>query len=337
MNKLYVLGLAAAGLLAATGAAQAQKVLRIASWAPPTHQVNSGILPTWGKWIEEASKGRLTTKIEYGLAAPPAMFDLARDGIADIAWGSHGYTPGRFTLTEIVELPGLGTSAEAASVAYWRVHQKYLAKADEHKGMILLGLMSHGPGLVHTKAKLNSLAELKDLKIRIGGGVAAEVGRLLGVVGVQVPAPKVYETLQQGVADGIFMPMEAKKGFKLFEVTPYTLVVPGGLYYNSFGFVMNIDSFKSLSKEDQDAIMSVSGEKLTRMAGMWWDRADEEGRAAAEAGNNTITVADAAAAKGFDDVVARIEAEWLKKAEGRGVDAKAALDELRQIARDYKN
>ena len=48
-------------------------------------------------------------------------------------------------------MPNLGTSAEAASVAYWKVHEKYLHKANEHRGTVLIGLMSHGPAVIQTK------------------------------------------------------------------------------------------------------------------------------------------------------------------------------------------
>ncbi|MEQ9642903.1 MAG: TRAP transporter substrate-binding protein [Alphaproteobacteria bacterium] len=333
--NVRVLTMAAAAAVLAAGTAQAQKVLRVSSWAPPTHHINSEILPTWGKWIEEASNGRLSIKIEYGLAPPPGQFDVARDGIADIAWGSHGYTPGRYVLTKGIEVPGLSTSAEALSVAYWRVHEKYFAKVNEHRGVKLLGLMVHGPGMIHTKEPLNSLADLKGMKIRVGGGTAGRVGELLGVVGVQVPAPKVYETLAQGVADGVFFPIESKKAFRIYEIAPYTTVMPGGLYTNSFGFVMNPDSFDGLSKADQDALVSVSGEKLSQMAGAAWDAADVAGMKVSKEAGNTIGDVPAADAKTFQEIASTLETEWVAAAKAKDVDGTAVMAEIRQILAGY--
>ena len=97
--------------------AHAQEVLNISSWAPPTHYTNAIVWPTWGKWIEEATEGRVTTKIEYKLASPLKQFELVRDGVADAAWIFHGYNT-RYLATQAVEMPNLGTGAEAASVAY---------------------------------------------------------------------------------------------------------------------------------------------------------------------------------------------------------------------------
>src|SRR5690606_19963903 len=98
---------------------------------------------------------------------------------------------------------------------------------------------------------------------------------------------------------------------------------------------MNPDRFESLSKEDQEALMSVSGEKLSQLAGKMWDDTDKAAYDEAIAAGNTIVTASDAVAQEFMERVAVIEDEWLEKAAGSGVDAKAALDELRQIAREY--
>ena len=165
IKQLKSLGLAF-GLFWLAPTLFAQEVLNISSWAPPTHHMNAVVWPTWGKWVEEATEGRVTTKIEYKLASPLKQFELVRDGVADAAWIFHGYNT-RYVATQAVEMPNLGTSAEAASVAYWRVHQKYLAKADEHRGVTLIGLTSHGPAVIQTKSALKGLGDLSGQKIRV--------------------------------------------------------------------------------------------------------------------------------------------------------------------------
>ena len=145
--------------------------------------------------MEKATEGRVTAEIKYGLASPPAQYDLILDGAADMTWIFHGYAPGRFTATKMIELPGYEGNAEAASVAYWRAHEKFLSSANEHKGVKLVALMTHGPGVLHSDTKVSSLAEISGMKLRLGGGVSGDVGAALGATGIRVPAPKVYETL----------------------------------------------------------------------------------------------------------------------------------------------
>jgi TRAP-type C4-dicarboxylate transport system substrate-binding protein len=333
MKKITILTLAAFSL-SLGASADAQTVLKISSWAPPTHHVNSVIWPAWGKWLDTATQGRVKTKIEYKLASPLKQFSLVRDGVADAAWIFHGYNT-RYVATQVVEMPNLGTSAEAASLAYWKVHEKYLHKAREHRGVKLIGLMSHGPAVIQTKKPITQLSSLKGMKIRVPGGVGSLVGKTLGVTAVKLPAPKVYEALSSGVADGIFMPVETQKSFRLKEVVRHVTVMPGGLYYGSFGLIMSEHAFNKLSATDQDFVNAVSGEKLSQFAGIQWDAGDSAGLAAARAAGTKFTDASSAMKAQYLKMMQPVEAAWVKKVAKHGIDGNAALAELRTIARDY--
>ncbi|KAG1647514.1 Solute-binding protein [Nymphon striatum] len=168
--------------------------------------------------MAEATGGEITTEVKNGLASPPAQMDLILDGAADIAILFHGYTPGRFVGTKLIEIPGYEGNAEAASVAHWRVHDAMLKDLNEHRGVKVIALTTHGPGQIHSNKAVNAMADLNGLKTRLGGGVATDVGAELGLVGIQVPAPKVYETLDSGAADGVAMNIGERISFKLNEV-----------------------------------------------------------------------------------------------------------------------
>lgn len=311
----------------------AEKVMRVGSWLPPTHNMNAEVLPTWAKWIEEATEGRVTMKVEYPGGHPKAMLDSVQDGVFDAAWTFHGYFPGRFKLTKIVELPGLGADAEQASIAHWRINEKYLASAGEHKGVILGGVFTHGPGQVHLREAITSLDEMKGKKIRIGGGIQTDIAERMGIAGVAAPGSKVYEILSQGVADGVFMPMGEKQSLRLKEVAPFTLKFPHGMYLGSFGIFLNEAFMASLDEKDREAIMSVSGEKLSGMAGKSWDEAAKIGEQNARDSGNDIVDASDEIISDFNQRVSDMEAAWLEDVKDRGVDAAAALKELRDVAR----
>ena len=61
--------------------------------------------------------------------------DAVRNCLADLSFTVHGYTPGRFVLTQMAEFAFLGDSSEANSVAFQRIYAKYPAFAEEHKGI----------------------------------------------------------------------------------------------------------------------------------------------------------------------------------------------------------
>jgi TRAP-type C4-dicarboxylate transport system substrate-binding protein len=328
-------GVAFAAMTSVSALAQ-QVTLTISSWAPPTHGVNAILWPEMIKEIEAATDGRVTAEIKYGLASPPAQYDLILDGAADITWIFHGYTPGRFVTTKMIELPGYVGSAEAASVADWRAYEKFFAPLNEHKGVKVAGLMTHGEGVLHSSSKVDSLDQIAGMKLRIGGGVSGDAGKALGASGIRVPAPKVYETLASNAADGVMMPMEGKASFKLFEVAQNTYTVPGGFYRGSFAIIMNQDKFDSLSAEDQAALDTVFGENLSRIGGAMWDTIDQVGAdKLAASPDNTLTEAspedvakwNALAAPIIDNVIAEVTA--------KGVDGAAAYEFIKDTMKNY--
>ncbi|MEM1388791.1 MAG: TRAP transporter substrate-binding protein [Pseudomonadota bacterium] len=328
---------ASALMLSTLGAQAADVTLTISSWAPPTHGMNAIGWPRLIEMMEEATDGRVTAEIKYGLAPPPAQYDLVLDGAADMTWIFHGYNPGQFVATTLIELPGYDGSAEAASVAYWRAYDQYLAEANEHDGVKVVALMTHGVGTLHTNADVTSLADISGMKLRIGGGVSNMVGEALGASGINVPAPKVYETLASNAADGVMMPMEGKASFKLFEVAKNTFTVPGGFYRGSFAIIMSEDAWDQISAEDQAALGAVFGEAASQMAGAMWDEIDAVGMEALEGNaDNSLRVAseeDAAAWNGMTQPI--IDAVLAEVAE-RGIDAESARALIAETMATYE-
>lgn len=313
---------------AGTGAAAvaADYTLTVSSWAPPTHGVNAKLWPTLIEMMEDATGGKVTAQIKYRLGPPPAQMDLVQDGAADLSWIFHGYQAGRFTATKLIELPGYRGDAEAASVAYWRVHEAHLAAADEHKGVKLIGLMTHGPAHLHSARKVTSLDQVAGMKLRVPGGVGGDAGAALGATGIQVPAPKVYETLASNAADGVVMPFEARKGFKLTEVAQNVYEMPGGLYRGSFALIMNRETFDGLPEDLRAALdEKVFGEPASRMAGTVWDEIDVAGREVTLAApDNSINPASAADAAAWEAIAEEIRGNVLAEVAAKGIDAEAA-------------
>ena len=328
MKHFLKTGLAAASFsLMGLAASAADHTLVISSWAPPTHGVNAIVFPEMIRMIEEATDGRVSAEIKYGLGSPPAQFDLILDGAADISWIFHGYSPGRFVTTKMAELPGFEGNAEASSVASWRAYDQFFAGAEEHKGVKVLAMMTHGPGVLHTSDQITTLDEIEGMKLRLGGGVSGDVGAALGATGIRVPAPKVYETLASHAADGVMMPMESKNSFKLYEVAKHSFTVPGGFYRGSFALIMNQDTFDGISAADQAALDTVFGEVLSRRAGQAWDEVDAVGAAAlAQYSDNTLTEASADDIAKWQAMTGPLIESVKAEIDAKGIDAAAVYD-----------
>ena len=116
--------------------ASAQVVLTASSWVPPAHTLTE-TQKEWCTILEQRTGGKIKCNIlPRAVSAPPGTFDAVRNGLADLSFTVHGYTPGRFVTPQIAEFSFLADSAEASSVAFQRIYSRYPAFADEHKGEI---------------------------------------------------------------------------------------------------------------------------------------------------------------------------------------------------------
>lgn len=325
-----------AALLSASSASAAEYKFTISSWAPPTHAVNAVMWPNFVEMLEEATDGRVTAELKLGLAPPPAQLDLIQDGGADLSIIFHGYQPGRFVTTKLIELPGYIGSSEAASVAYWRAFDRYLHEAKEHRGVKVIALMTHGPAQLHTDEKITNIDAISGMKLRVPGGVGSEVGKALGATGIQVPAPKVYETLASNAADGVVMPISSRTGFKLTEVAKNMYEMPGGLYRGSLALVMNEDTFADLPDELQTILQEeVFGEPLSRMAGRMWEDSDVEALTVTnETEGNEVIIASEADQESFAKISKQVRAGVLEEIEGAGVDAQGAYQLILDVLQE---
>ncbi len=321
----------AAALLGAATSASAQITLTASSWVPPAHLL-SRAQAEWCSQVAKATQDRVKCNILPKAVAPaPQTFDAVRDGLVDLAYSVHGYTPGRYDLTQVAEMSGLGDSAIATSVAYQRIYEKHLAKFDEHRGMHVITVFTHGPGVIfNSKKPIKSLADLDGIKFRVGGGVVNDIGKKLGVNMTLKPAPQSYELLSSGVVDGVWFPHESIVSFKLEKLIKYRTSIPGGLYNTSFAFVMNPDTWKKIPKDDQAAINKLSGEYAARLIGKFWDDEDVRSKAAQQVAGIEPHEADKAFIAAFKAQTQSIEADWFKKAQSKGLkDAAKVLADFR--------
>ena len=324
--------LAVASIAGWSPTASAQTTMTMSSWVSPSHPLTKNVVVVWGEQMEKATNGRIKFQmLPKHPSAPPGTFDAVKDGLVDVSYVTASYTPARHVLPLLPELPGGGATAEINSVAYSRIHWKYFHQVGEYKGVKLLGVFTHGPGqMFNTKRAITKVEDLAGMKIRSGGGISEEMARALGASAFVKPAPESYELLSSGVADGTFFPSESIISFKLGPVIKYATLFPGGFYCSAFGFFMNEDKWNKLSKADQDAITSVSGEALARLAGKAWDAADNAGIEEMKKIGIKIDAASPELVKGVQERAKPLEQKWVKDATAKGIDGAKVLAEFRE-------
>lgn len=338
MNRpLIALGLSSALWL--TTPAQAQTVLTVSSWLPPTHTLSMA-QKEWCDQLEKATSARVKCNIlPRGVSAPPGTLDAVTKGLADVSYTVHGYTPGRFVLTQMAELPFLGNNAEPVGVAFNRIASRYPAFAAEHQGVKVLSYFTHGPGIVfNTKRPILKTDDLSGLKFRVGGGMVNEISKTLGMNVTLKPAPDSYELLSGGVMDGTLFPAESTESFRIDKIIKHATTFPGGLYNTSFVFMMNQAKYDKLSPDDKKAVDALSGEVAARIFGRGWDKVDTRAFALMQANGVQVVKADAAFVADVKTKTLPLEQKWVAAAEAKGLkDAAKVLAEFRaEIAKIEK-
>ncbi|SFU81983.1 TRAP transporter substrate-binding protein [Halomonas korlensis] len=275
-----------AGLSAAS--AQSATTLRMAHFWPGASGVNQKIFEAWAATLEEESGGELRVEMfpSGTLAKPDSIYEAAANGIADIGATAQGYTAGRFPLSQIVELPGVATTAtQGACVLQTLYDEGHLD--EEYADTKPLFMFTTGPGGIHTiDTDVQVPSDLEGLRIRRPTAVAGEMLENMGASPVGMPAPDIYTAMQRGVIDGLSFPWEGLKGFRINELVEYHTEVP--FYTLIFVATMNQRAYDSLSPEQQAVIDANSGMKWAENAGVVFDRLDVEGKREAEDAGHTI-------------------------------------------------
>ena len=286
--------LALAGTAIATRGAHAQASvieLKVSHFLPPNHTFQKQCL-RWSDELEAASKGRLKLKLYPAsqLGPAPRQFDLARSGVADIAIGLTGATPGRYPLTELVSeayvVPKAGDTSKIMSQRLTEQFPTYLVS--EYPGLKMMWMMVTAPLKFHTAhVAIRKFDDFRGLRIRYAGEQFADVITALGAVPLAVPPGETQDGLAKGIIDGATFPYEAAQSFDIGTVTKFSL--EPGVSTATFGTAMNPKKFASLPADLQDLLMKSSGPAMAGRFGAALDEAESAGRAYMIAKGVTIT------------------------------------------------
>lgn len=334
MHKKLLTGLIALGLAAGVQA-QDKHELKVATFVGPQHFMSQWLVK-WGEKLEKASNGRLAFKHfpSSQMGPTPAMYDLARTGQAEISWFLHGATPGRFQLTELIQLPYVAGSAEIGTkvINDAELRAKYLDA--EHRGIKVLLLLTHQPGNVHTTKKpIRSADDMRGLRIRFSGPVIRDFISKLGGTAVGVQPNEQLEQLQKGTLDGTFIDYGgAGVAFKMGGTIKHSTEMYS--YVSSFGIGVNPDFYNKLPA-DLKKLIDDSVKGVEKEVGEGWDALDDVGKKLLVDGGAQPIKLSAQENARFRKVGAEVTEAKLKELEGKGLPAREAFKLIQSLAEKH--
>jgi len=331
------------GLPCVLGAAHAQQVvLKVHHFLPATSNPQVKLIQPWCDKIAKESNDRLKCQIFPAMqlgGTPPQLFDQARDGVADLVWTVPTYAAGRFSKSEVFELPFMTHDARSGSQALWTYVQKNAL--DEFKGVRPILLHVHDGSVFHfSRKQVKALADLRGMKIRAATRINARMLAALGATPVQMPLPQVAEAMSKGVIDGAMVPWEGVPAIKLHEIAKYHLEAPAGApqFSNTiFVIAMNPARYDSLPADLKKVIDANSGIAVSAWAGQaGFDAAVEPHRKLARERGNVIDVLSQDELAKWVKASANVDDIWVKEVGGKGADGRKLIEDARALVKQYE-
>ena len=308
--------------------------LKLSHWVPPSHPLQAA-MQDWGDDIKKESGGTITSVIFPSEQLGKAFdhYDMARDGIADLAYVNPGYQPGRFPVIAAGELPFLFGDAKTGTGALDAWYRKYAATEmkDVHYCFAFINDLS----TIHSRKPITVPTDIKGLKLRPADATMGALTTLLGGSNVQASAPGSRDLLERGVADGIYFPWGSLVLFGIDKVVKYHVDMP--LYVTTFVWVMNKAKYDAMSASQKKVIDNhCTNDWAIKFAAPWVDFEhggiakikSEPGQVLTELTPDQLTQ--------WHKAVEPLHADWAAGVKKAGLDPDATFKELEEQIVKFK-
>lgn len=328
---------ATACLFAFAGAtyAQDQIKLKVAHFVPATHP---GVVYGTDVFMK-AAKAATDSKVQFEFypaqqaGKAKEFLDLLKTGVVDIAEIGTGYfSSDKMPLLGVIEMPGLVKSVCDGTRAVRAVGEPGgpLYEGDfKPFGVRVLSFYVYPPyGPSASLKPINSVEDLKGLKLRNAGGVMGLSTVTVGAVPVGITSAEVFEALERGTLDSMMSSYLTVKDYELnkaakYGVTGYSLGTPG-----IFAMISE-RKFQALPQDVQDALAE-AGKKAEESFCAYADSTEASTIEDLQknGGMEIHSWSDEDKAK-LDEMLTNIPKEWVKTLDGRGKPASATLKGFR--------
>lgn len=323
------------------GAALAQEVtLRFHSFIHATSYQQVKFFEPWCAKVKEQSKGRMVCQIYPSMqlgGAPGELFNQARDGIVDIAYGNPGYSPGAYLAAEVFELPFMLNNVHDAARAMWDVLGDKPGK--EFEGLRLIAIAPSDFPIIQTVSKpIKTMEDLKGVKLRSAGRYGAKVLQALGALPIQMPAGEIVDSLNRGVIDGAYLPWSAVSLLKLDETMKHFTDFGDKQkrMYTSVQIVaMSQEKYDALPADLKKVIDDNRGAEASVAFGDAFESTAITDKKRFAAKGADITILPDAEYERWRKAAEPIAAEWIADANKKGLDGKAMLEAAKAAVAKY--
>ena len=248
------------------------------------HPITCGMMavvnPGWYNWLDRESGGRIkiTPLASEQAAKAPDLYDAAKDGVVDIACQLPGFNPGRWPLSQVVELPFIlpFPGCRVAAQTQYALFQKYPeigAQLGDGTDVKIIGFHANGLSHIHTVDKpVKTMADMKGLICNVLGSEGVAAIKALGGTPETVLPGEMYDAMAKGVIDANALEWEGQIVWHLNELTHYSTQV--GIHLITMIHAMNIDTWNSLPPDLQALFEGENANRIGMLHGYNFDKDD---------------------------------------------------------------
>ena len=197
--------------------------LRYTAHVPRSHGLYTRGFVPFAEMVERETAGRLrlqafTDRLLHG---PLDGFKAAVAGITDYTHAYVTYQPGSFKLLHAPQLPFLFASPQVGSLVVEELYPRFFKAEYERMGVYCAHCDCTSPYTIISKTPVRRLEDLRGMKIRVTGGLTADIYRELGAVPVSIAAAEIYPAFQRGVIDAVSLALLDMVSYRLQEIGRY--------------------------------------------------------------------------------------------------------------------
>ncbi len=191
------------------------------------------IFKDWCNGIVEKTGGELAFK-PFGakeVVGDFQLFDAVKNGVLEAMNPFTLYWAGRMPASVFLSSYPLGLRTEGEWDVFFYglggrdIARELFARFD----MYYVGHIHHGPNIIHSKVPIRSIDDFKGRKMRVPGGMVAELFQAAGAKTTLLPGSEIFPALEKGtidVADYVGPAINYALGFH--QVTKYISMGPPG-------------------------------------------------------------------------------------------------------------
>ena len=240
--------------------------LRYFTGMTASHYFGSDLLPFFAAETEKRTKGNVKVEVYPGgqLFGYRNGIDATTMGAVEMGLTALGHWGGHNPVFSFSDYFLLIDDIDHWFRAREAVHS-VLEPLFEKKNVKLLYYSAYGGNGICGKIKIESLDDIKGLKIRapVPGALASLAA--WGATPIKIASAEVYDAMGKGAIDAFSSSWSSMYSRKYYEVAKHAV---GPIWWTVWVNFINLDTWNSLSQEDQKILMEVSRETEKRSLGI---------------------------------------------------------------------